>query len=979
MKSFFIVFCFFTGSVLAQNFNFGEYHQNYPLVPDGLIEAVAYTNTRMQVLDPNEQGSCTGMPKAYGILGLFDDQTPYFRQNGKLIATISGISIADQKSNPAIEIQAYAMAFQQLMEMSGAEGPNDQLKVYEVLKQLSEIPEEGAVNQFARDAQIYEILRFMNNEAYATTYTFTKQQFNLIQIFGAENLKVLSGKKTIIGSGNVQNEEGKPYKPNAQVKSTQYAPAIWNPAATCNFSSRNGTAISAITIHTVQGTYSGCISWFQNCSASVSAHYVIRSSDGQVTQMVDEANKAWHVGSENPYTIGYEHEGYVSNASWYTEAMYNSSADLSRDIINSGYGIPALRTYYGAASSGTNTLGNCTKIKGHQHYANQTHTDPGINWNWEKYYRLINNNPTIQTITTASGNFYDSGGAGGNYTDDERKIWVFEPTNATSVTLQFSSFNIEANWDYLFLYDGNSIDAPLIGVYTGTSSPGTVTSTGGSITVEFRSDCATVAAGWAVNYTSQIIVTDNTPPTTLIDPITDWITTDFQVNVQDADASGVVGKFALISDKDPSTGIWSANSGLGYAEELFDVNMANWTAMTGPFSVINGGIECPDAGQGNSNAYMSVFQNNASAYLYEWDQTFTSSGTNQRGGLHFFCDDPTLPNRGNSYFVFLRETDNQVQIFKVIDDVFTIMVTEALTIDPIVTYACKVSYEPTSGWIKFYVNGALAAQWQDQEPIQIGNSISLRTAGSSINYDNIRIYHSRGNSLTINVGPSGHMRYQGEGAIETGRIRSLALDLYDNWSAADSKEFLIDWSEPELQYLNDGPSNDIDTTYTFTLQGNWLAEDIHSGIGNYEVAIGVLPSLTNVMGWTDMGTTTSLSHLLTSPVYGTTYHISMRATNEAGLEALFVSNGQLLADPSAGIEDLLKNLLVYPNPFTNNVQISGLTGEFEVVVVDMQGKVVYSNQKFNEQLIDLSQLANGSYQMIIRQNGQFRIEKLIKQ
>ena len=66
---------------------------------------------------------------------------------------------------------------------------------------------------------------------------------------------------------------------------------------------------------------------------------MVRSSDGQVTQMVLEAKKAWHVASENPYTIGYEHEGYVSNAAWYTQALYVGSANLSKDIINSSYGI----------------------------------------------------------------------------------------------------------------------------------------------------------------------------------------------------------------------------------------------------------------------------------------------------------------------------------------------------------------------------------------------------------------------------------------------------------------------------------------------------------------------------------------------------------------------------------------------------------------------------------------------------------------
>jgi hypothetical protein len=62
----------------------------------------------------------------------------------------------------------------------------------------------------------------------------------------------------------------------------------------------------------------------------VSSHYVVRSSDGQITQMVAEKDTAWHARSANPYSIGIEHEGYVDQPSWFTDAMYRSSAALTR-------------------------------------------------------------------------------------------------------------------------------------------------------------------------------------------------------------------------------------------------------------------------------------------------------------------------------------------------------------------------------------------------------------------------------------------------------------------------------------------------------------------------------------------------------------------------------------------------------------------------------------------------------------------------
>jgi peptidoglycan hydrolase-like protein with peptidoglycan-binding domain len=169
--------------------------------------------------------------------------------------------------------------------------------------------------------------------------------------------------------------------------STDYGPAIWNPAASCNYSTRS-TGVSHVTVHTTQGSYAGTISWFQNCSAGVSAHYVIRSSDGQITQMVRESAKAWHVGNSNGYTVGIEHEGYVSNPSaWYTSAMYNASAALTRDILSS-YGL-SQKVYDGSSGWSAVVADSSFNAKGHVNYANQTHTDPGSGWDWPRYKTLV--------------------------------------------------------------------------------------------------------------------------------------------------------------------------------------------------------------------------------------------------------------------------------------------------------------------------------------------------------------------------------------------------------------------------------------------------------------------------------------------------------------------------------------------------------------------------------------------------------------
>lgn len=158
-------------------------------------------------------------------------------------------------------------------------------------------------------------------------------------------------------------------------------------ACSSNYSdySRGAGDIDMVVIHTVQGSYSGCYSWFANCSASASAHYVVRSSDGQITQMVREADVAWHAGhwDTNYRSIGIEHEGYVEDpGTWYTSALYTSSAALTADIA-SRQGVSLSRSYV----IGHNEVPGCPYGSGG---GASCHTDPGDGWDWDSYMALVN-------------------------------------------------------------------------------------------------------------------------------------------------------------------------------------------------------------------------------------------------------------------------------------------------------------------------------------------------------------------------------------------------------------------------------------------------------------------------------------------------------------------------------------------------------------------------------------------------------------
>ena len=109
--------------------------------------------------------------------------------------------------------------------------------------------------------------------------------------------------------------------------------------------------------------------------------------------------------------------------------------------------------------------------------------------------------------TTASppvcgGNFVDSGGVSGNYSNNENITTTICPTNPGDlVTVTFTSFNLESGWDFLRIYDGNSTGAPLLGTYSGTALPPTFTSTAanGCLTFNFTSDSSVTRPGWTSN------------------------------------------------------------------------------------------------------------------------------------------------------------------------------------------------------------------------------------------------------------------------------------------------------------------------------------------------------------------------------------------------------------------------------------------------------------------------------------------------
>jgi N-acetyl-anhydromuramyl-L-alanine amidase AmpD len=985
--------------------SFKKAYSLYPSVPKGMLEAVAFTQSRFYHLSDNTEPSCIGMPRTFGVMGLVEDGKNYFRNNLLNVSQLSGLSVKAIKSNPETHIIAYAAAFNALQKETG-NFSNNPADYKSILVALSELPaENNLVNDFIMNTHLYQIYWFLSKGEFQDAYSFPDHNIKLQTIFGS-NYEILSASSLKVLSTAVQNEAGQNYK-TTSVMAPDYASALYTPAASCNYSSRAGVAISAVTIHDVEGSYAGCISWFQNCAAGVSAHYVLRSSDGQITQMVLESAKAWHVGTENPYTVGLEHEGYNNNAAWYTNAMYNSSAALVKDICTDN-AINPLRCYFGPGCSGgyTNCLqGSCVKIKGHQMFPNQSHSDPGPYWNWEKYYKLINNSYTVTTYTATAGNFYDSGGPTANYTNDERKIWRFTSSGATNITLNFTAFSLENNYDYLFLYDGGSLNSSLIGKYSGTVNPGPVTSTNDTLMVEFRSDCATLASGWAASYTTNVSSTtapDAIAPTTSVSTLNAWKTASFTATFNDADntgGSGVEKGYYQVIDFNGTE--WRANYTRGFLADNFDNAIhPEWTQKVGTWNISGNALVQTDetsSAAGNTNIYATLTQTLSNRYLYHFLAKFEGSGTNRRAGLHFFCDQPDSSNRNNSYFVWFRLDDQAIQIYKVINNNFgSPVVNLPLTFSAAQWYDIKVIYDRITGKMTVYMNNSPVATWTDPSPYSSGGYVSFRSGNCKFSIDEIKIYRSRAASANVTVGTGNafDIRYQNPSPIQnSAKIKSICQDSAGNLSPIYYHDMNVDWTPPSnIPQVDDGTAADLTIACTKdSLSANWLPSgDANSGIVKYWYSLGTAPGSTNVVSWTSNWAATTITNYSLSLTQNTVYYYNIKSENGAGLFSNVTSSNGQKVDTACLITNIPElagqdQIMVFPNPFSNQVSVNSYFENetaFRLILTDATGRALFTyatNVKgvFRKD-IPVSDLAGGIYFIQIQTGDKTYTKKLIK-
>lgn len=103
----------------------------------------------------------------------------------------------------------------------------------------------------------------------------------------------------------------------------------------------------------------------------------------------------------------------------------------------------------------------------------------------------------VSTVNLCEGVFYDNGGANNNYGNNENFTRTFCSDNGQKLRFDFNRFTTEFGaGDTLWAYDGNSANAPLLGMYISGSEINAVKASSTCLTFRFRSNNTAAGRGW---------------------------------------------------------------------------------------------------------------------------------------------------------------------------------------------------------------------------------------------------------------------------------------------------------------------------------------------------------------------------------------------------------------------------------------------------------------------------------------------------
>jgi len=318
-------------------------------VPVDLLKAVAYVESGWQAASPEEDGDVDelGRPNAFGVFALRGDNLT----RGALAA---GLDIDEVRTSNRANIAAAAARLAEIAADEGVRG-DDLMAWMPVVAQFAQIGEDDARARYLDD-----VVGTLANGATSVA----EDGRTIASIEPHPGIELPQPNIITYGTGG------------------DFADGVWRPSP--NYSSRT-SSVTMVVIHTCEGAYSGCWGWLKSSQSGVSAHYVVNESGSEVTQLVREGSKAWHVSANydcaragnqqcsrngmgvNNFAVGIEHAGFGSQTSW-SNGLIETSARLTCDITKR-HNIPRDKYH----------------IIAHGQLQPWSRTDPGKAWPWEHY------------------------------------------------------------------------------------------------------------------------------------------------------------------------------------------------------------------------------------------------------------------------------------------------------------------------------------------------------------------------------------------------------------------------------------------------------------------------------------------------------------------------------------------------------------------------------------------------------------------
>ena len=154
-------------------------------------------------------------------------------------------------------------------------------------------------------------------------------------------------------------------------------------------------------------------------------------------------------------------------------------------------GDPVLGTFTGSSlPSNITSTGNKVLIT---FVSEGTGTAPGFMIEYTSSYPSYCSGLTMLTEVTED---FSDGSNTFNYRNGSVCMWKIEPDYAGTITLYFTSFNTEEDYDKVMVYDGTS----LITILSGDEIPDPITATSGSMFITFNTNSTITAPGWEAYY-----------------------------------------------------------------------------------------------------------------------------------------------------------------------------------------------------------------------------------------------------------------------------------------------------------------------------------------------------------------------------------------------------------------------------------------------------------------------------------------------